>query len=401
MNRTKTVLLSLLILAAAAGITILIFSTEPEASREGATKKTAMLVNVQAVSSGIYQPEIIATGTVQPAQEVMLSPQVGGQITYRSPSFVPGELVRKGQLLLRINPADYENTLALRESELVQARTELELEQGQQNVARQDYQLLGDTLSEERRQLVLRQPQLQSVQARVKAAETAVQQARLNLQRTAIRAPFDAQIMARNANLGSQVSPGQMLGRLVGSDEYWVMVTVPTSKLRWLQFPEGQAKQGSRVRLYDETAWPDSSYREGQLYQLMGSLEGQTRMARVLVAVPDPLSEEEPRLMLGAFVEASIEGEVLPDVVRLNRDYLREDETVWVMQSDTLDIREVDILMQDARYAYIESGLRAGDQVVTTNLSTVTEGAALRREGESATSPDSTDSVHSSNLNAQ
>ncbi len=394
-------LLSLLILAAAGGVTLLIFSTEPEASREGATKKTAMLVEVQPVSSGAFQPEITATGTVQPAQEVMLSPQVSGQITYRSPDFVPGERVRKGQLLLRVNPADYQNTLALRESELAQARSDLELEQGQQNIARQDYQLLGDTLGKARRELVLRQPQLQSVQAQVKAAETAVEQARLNLQRTAIRAPFDAQIMARSANLGSQVSPGQVLGRLLGSKEYWVMVTVPASKLRWLQFPEGPAGSGSRVRLYDETAWPDSSYREGQVYQLMGGLEGQTRMARVLVRVPDPLSEEQPRLMIGAFVEAYIQGEVLPEVVRLNRDYLRGDETVWVMQGDTLDIREVDILMQDARYAYIESGLHAGDQVVTTNLSTVAEGAALRREGESAAAPDSTDSVHSSNLNAQ
>jgi len=393
MNRKTTLLLSLLILAAAVGITYLIFSTEPEATREGATKKTAMLVDVESAQSGAYQPNIIATGTVQPAQDIMLSPRVQGQIVRRSPAFVPGGFVKKGQLLLQIDPADYQNTLRLRESELAQARADLRIEQGQQNVARQDYEMLGDTLPEARKALVLRQPQLQSVRARVEAAETAVEQAKLNLERSSIRAPFDAHILTRMANVGSQVAPGDRLGRLVGSDMYWVMATVPASKLRWLEFLQRDGQRGSKVMLHDRSAWPEGSYREGYLYKLMGTLEGQTRMARVIVAVPNPLDKAQEQRMIGAFMEAHIQGQVLPPTVRLERDYLREDETVWVMAGDSLDIREVDILLQDADYAYIQEGLSPGDRIVTTNLSTVTEGAKLRLEGQSQPASDSTDPV--------
>jgi len=393
MNRTTTLLLSLLILAAAVGITYLIFSTEPEATREGATKKTAMLVDVQPAQSGTYQPNIIATGTVQPAQDIMLSPRVQGQIVRCSPAFVPGGFVKKGQLLLQIDPADFQNTLRLRESELAQARADLRIEQGQQNVARQDYEILGDTLPEARKALVLRQPQLESVRAQVKAAETAVEQAKLNLERSSIRAPFDAHILTRMANVGSQVAPGDRLGRLVGSDMYWVMATVPASKLRWLDFPQREGQRGSKVRLYDRSAWPEDSYREGYLYKLMGTLEGQTRMARVIVAVPDPLDLAQEQLMIGAFMDAHIQGKVLPPTVRVERDYLREDETVWVMTGDSLDIRKVDILLQDADYAYIRKGLSPGDRIVTTNLSTVTAGAKLRLEEQQEPVSDSTKAV--------
>lgn len=401
MNRRTTLLLSLLVLAVAVGVTYLIFSTEPEASREGATKKTAMLVNVQPAHRGTYQPNIVATGTVQPSEDIMLSPRVQGQIISRSPAFVPGGFVKKGQLLLQIDPADYENTLCLRESELAQAQSDLRIEQGQQNVALQDFELLGDTIPEGRKALVLRQPQLQAVQARVKAAETSVQQAKLNLERASIRAPFDAHILTRMANVGSQVAPGSQLGRLVGSDMYWVMITVPASKLRWMDFPQREGQRGNPVKLYDRAAWPEGSYREGYLYKLMGTLEGQTRMARVIVAVPEPLDPDKEQLMIGAFLDAHIQGEVLPATVRMERDYLRKNKTVWVMEGDSLDIREVDILMQDADYVYIENGLSPGDQIITTNLSTVTEGAKLRIEGEAEETADSVKAVSQHSTTSQ
>jgi RND family efflux transporter MFP subunit len=280
-----------------------------------------MLVEVEPVQMGNYQPTIVATGTVQPA--------------------------------------------------------------------RQDYALLGDTLSREREALVLRKPQLNAVKARLKAAEAAVDQARLNLERTAIRAPFDAQLLGRNANVGAQVGPGDSLGQLIGTDKYWVTVAVPTAQLKWLDFPKTARQRGAPVKLTSPNAWPEGAYRTGYLFKLLGTLEGNTRMARAIVEVPDPLALQpkntgKPRLMVGAFLEAHLEGEALDSVVRLNRDLLREDETVWVMQKDSLDIREVEVVLKDSEYAYIRSGLEAGEQVVQTNLSTVVEGAALRLPEASA-----------------
>ena len=265
---------------------------------------------------------------------------------------------------------------------------------GRQQIAEQDLKLItndslfkDNPLSVEERQLVLRQPQLNAVKATIVGAKASVDQAQLNLERTTIRAPFDAHILSQNVTTGSQVGPGDDLGRLVGTDYYWVTATVPVSKLQWLRFPENDKDRGSTVLIKNSTAWPDGQYREGYLDKQIGALDGQTRLARVLIKVADPLAkntdlEGRPKLMIGTFVEVEMQANKLDDIVRLNRDYIRSNETVWVMKDDKLEIREVDIALTDNEYAYIREGLQEGEHVVITDLSTVSNGIGLRTRAE-------------------
>lgn len=385
MSTKKVIISCVTILAVAAAVTYFIFSSEPTAKSEGATKQMAMLVEVTAVEEGDYNPVFVATGTVQPVEDVILSPLVGGQVVRRSPAFIPGGFVQEGTVLLQIDPADYRYALELRRSELSEAETELEMEMGRQEVAEQDLELIGgDSLSNQQRSLVLRQPQLNAVRSRIQSARAAVDQAELNLQRSTIRAPFDAHILSQNVTLGSQVAPGDNLGRLVGTEFYWVELTVPVSTLRWLIFPDSEEEKGSEVRIRNTTAWPEDEFRTGFLAKQVGALDNETRLARVLVKVPDPLArdKEKPELMIGSFVEVRLVGEEIEDVVRVHRDYVRNNNTVWVKKDGKLTIKEVDILLKDADYAYVTNGLEDGDMVVTTNLSTVTEGIPLRLGGE-------------------
>jgi hypothetical protein len=188
-------------------------------------------------------------------------------------------------------------------------------------------------------------------------------------------------VLSREVNLGSQVSPGTALGRLVGLDTYWIEATLPVRELQWLTLPEGDSP-GSSVQVRNRNAWPEGATRTGEVFRLIGSLEGQTRLARVLVAVDDPLAREGeeslPRLMLGEYLTARIEGRELADVVRLDRDYIREDDTVWLVTDGRLEIRPVSVVFEDDRYAYIDKGLGEDEDVVITRLATVQEGLRLR-----------------------
>jgi len=401
MDTKKTLLISLGILVVGAAVTLLIFSTEPEATRSGAVKETAMLVDVVEVERDDYTPAISAMGTVEPSQDIILSPRVEGEIIELSENFTPGGYVKKGEVLLQIDPADYQNILQQRRSELEQAQTDLTIEMGRQNVAREDYQLLDDSLTNENIALVLREPQLNAARARVQSARAAVEQAELNLERTTIKAPFNAYILSRNANVGSQVSPGDNLARLVGLDSYWVEATLPLNQLRWVEIPEN-GNGGSPVTIRNRTAWEEGEHRKGSLFRLVGALENETRMARVLVNVPDPHGYQSgntdmPRLMIGSFVETNIQARKLEKVVRVNRDYIRQNDTVWVMENDTLRIRNANIIFRDANYAYITEGLEDGEQVVTTNLTTVVDGSPLRLEEENQTTA-MTDSTSNRNM---
>ncbi|MBI0397680.1 efflux RND transporter periplasmic adaptor subunit [Cyclobacterium marinum] len=385
MTRKKTIGISLGLLVCSILIALIFFWTAPEAEMEGASKTTAMLVDVVQAEQGDFNPSIIATGLVQPATDISLSNQVGGEVTHIASQFLPGAYVKKGEMLLQINPADYENTLMLRKSDLALAQSDYEVELGRQDVAVKDYELIGDELSSKNQNLVLRKPQLEAAKANVKAAEAAVSQANLNLQRTAIRAPFDAHILTRNVNLGSQIAPASDLGRLVGISEYWIIANVPLSKINWLDIGEGKEGSGAPVKIIHPSAWEDGQFREGKVSRLVGALDNQSRLAKVIVSVPDPLlrerpNPEKPPLIIGTFVEVQIEARKLKDVVRLAKQYIRPGNTVWVLKDGKLEIRKVDILFEDGEYAYVREGLTSSDQIVATDLATVVEGSPLRLE---------------------
>ena len=382
-NRARTIVICAILLLAGAAVLALIFSTEPEAQRETAVRETAMLVTVTRPESGTFRPLVNTVGTVRPAREVMLSPRVMGEVTVMADAFVPGGFVDAGDVLLRIDPADYRAALRQAESELLQAVADLEIEQGRQDLAERDYRELQRELAPDKEALVLRRPHLRSAEANVEAAEAAAERARLNLQRTSVVAPFDAQVLERTVNLGSQVDVGEPLARLAGVQTYWIETTIPLDKLRWLSFDEGETGQGSPVSVRHRAAWAEGEHREGHLFRLIGELEGETRLARALIAVDDPLARVPehagaPSLIIGAFVECAIEGQEITDALRLPRDTIRSGDTVWVMRDGRLAIEPVDIVFEDATHAYIRGGLVPEDRVVTSSLATVREGAPLR-----------------------
>ncbi len=384
MNWKTTAVICTVILLLAALVMTAIHLTEPKAQRTSASKRTAMLVEITHGERGTFEPEIVVMGTVRPENEITLSPRVSGEIVSVSPSFTPGGFVEEDEVLLQIDPSDYEVVLLQRKSELLQTKADLELELGRQDLALKDYRELEGSISAEYKSLVLRAPQLDIARSRVDAAGAAVRRAELDLERTRIRAPFAAHIINREANVGSQVSPGESLGELVGIEHYWVEAAVPVSSLRWIDFSEEHESGGSKVLIRNRTGWPEGIFREGNIHRLIGELQDQTRLARVLITVADPLSHEPessdlPPLMIGSFVEARIAGKAIRDVIRVNRNYIRQNDTIWIDENGVLRLRDLEIVFRDDDYAYIRSGLGTGDAVITTNLATVFDGAALRR----------------------
>ena len=376
------------ILGASAAAIVVINRTEPTAQQINTRRKSAALVETVTVQRGTYAPELVVLGTVQPAQDIVLSPRVRGQVVSLSSKFVPGEIVRQGEPLLQIDPADFANAVAIRQSELQQAQASLEIEEGRQSLAKQELALLGDSIGELNKALVLREPQYASIKSQVAAAQASLERATLDLERTAIVTPFDAQILRRSANVGSQVGPGDEIGRLVGIDEYWVMAAVPVRSLRWVQFPDS-GQVASHVSLRNPDAWGNEVVRSARVTRMIGTLDQQTRLARVLITVDDPLGRNSnaPPLILDTLIEARIEGKPIHDVVQLSREYVHDRNSVWVMKDAKLEIRETEIVFQDAQHAYIRTGLESGEEVVTTTLATVAEGIGLRKIGEAEPMP--------------
>ena len=382
-RRWSAAALPLALIAGCLVLAFVLLETGPVAEREP-TPRAERLVEVVPDRKSRGTARIDAMGTVVPARQIVLQPQVGGLVVDVAPEFVPGGRFAAGEVMIRIEPRDYALALRRAESELTQARSELRLEVGNQSVAELEYGLLGETIADADRDLVLRQPQLESVRARVESAEAAVAQARLDLERTVVRAPFDALVRMRGIDLGARVDPATPAATLVDTSAYWVEVLVPVSQLAWIETTGEMDAPGSPALVSIPGAPAGSDQREGHAFRLLADLEAEGRMARLLVRVDDPISLRpehagKPPLLLDSFVHVSIEGRSLEDVVAIDRALLRDGDRAWVLDdAGRLAIRELGIAFRGEDHVLVSEGLADGELVVRSDLTAPVAGMALR-----------------------
>ena len=388
-KRIVHIAVPLLVIVIGIVIAVSLVKTGPKASRKPPVKQ-ARLVEVTPLSMGTVTTEIEAMGTVVPARKVELHPQVSGEIIKVSEQYVPGGLFRAGDEILQIDPKDYVLAVKRRESEVAQAMSNVKIEQGQQIIAQREFEMVGEAIDEKNNDLILRKPQLESVQAQLSLAQATFEQARLDLQRTRIHAPFNSIVISRSANIGSRVLNSTLLATLVGTDQYWIEVAVPVDQLKWIRIPGPGINSGSSARIYNDNVWRDGEYREGKIMQLVGDLESEGRMARLLIAVEDPLDLDgkdgrKPRLLIDSYVRVIIDGTPQKSVISIDRKHVHDGNLVWIMDDqDRLNIRTVSILFRGKSNVLVTSGVKAGERLVTTDLSAPVNNMPLRLEDEAS-----------------
>jgi RND family efflux transporter MFP subunit len=293
-------------------------------------------------------------------------------------------VVKEGQTLIRLDARDYEATVKLRESELARAELNLKLEQGNQRVAREEYQMLEDIVEDQDQELVLRQPHLEQARAALEAAKAALATAQLNVERCTVKAPFNAVVQEKLVDVGAQVSQSSRLLNLMGTDENWVQAKIPVDQLRWITIPDGDGQQGSEVKVFDEAAWGTGVWRQGSVLRLLGQLEDQGRLSQVLISVKDPLVLDNDEtgslpLLVNSYVRVQIEGKTLEGVMPVKREYLHDGDNIWIMnKEDRMEIRPVEVVFRDKETVYLSGGLENGERIVTTDISAPVEGMLLR-----------------------
>ena len=380
-------LIPLLIIASAGSISYYWLQNKPRAIRQ-IPKKIIPLVKVLKPVFKNHNLTVYAMGNVVAAQEVNLTSRISGMVISTNPNFIEGGILKKGETLVSLDPTDYKLIIAQRKSELEKARFNLKLEQGQQAVALHEYKLLGTELSPKEQELVLREPHLKSAQANLSAAKALLKQAELDLERTEPFSPFDAIVISRNANIGSWISTfstGTPLAKLVGTNDFWIDVSVSVDKLRWINIPTINSKKGAKVRISYETGWGKNIYRYGKIKRLKAEGESEGRMAKLIVEVNDPLSQKQknkhaPPLMLGTFVQLEIAGKTFNDVAEFSETLLHDGNTLWLMSKDnTLLIQHIKPVWKEKGFIYLKrSQLPENASIISSDLSTPVQGMSLQ-----------------------
>lgn len=377
------VLLIAIILACAGSIAFYWLSHRPRAERKP-PQASAILVETAELHAAPHQVLVKAMGTVMPSQTVDLAARISGEIVSMQPELLPGGRFRTGEEILLIDPTDYELAVRQRRSDVAQAEYALKVEMGKQSVARSEYKLLGETIRQENEELVLREPQLKAGKAALDSALASLQQAELDLARTRIVSPFNSLVQERQVGLGSQISAGSNLVTLIDTDHYWVEVSIPADRLDWINIPGTNSSKGSAVRITQLTGWGGDAFRTGSVKSLMAGVDQQSRMARLLVEVKDPLclqpdNKGKPQLTINTFVQVAIQGKTLASAFRIPRSALHNGNSIWLMtEQHTLDIRPVKIAWDENEYVFVKNSLHDGDRLITTSLAAPVQGMALR-----------------------
>jgi len=350
--------------------------------KKTATKKppAALIAGVEyvTVAAGAPRAQVRATGTVEGARQVSLSALVSGEVVSVAKGLVPGGKFRKGERLLRVDPRDYEIAVDQEGSRVQQARLELQLEQERGSTALREWELLSGGKDAAEAPLALRGPQLETVQRSLEAAQSGLKRAELNLERTSLRAPFNAMVLSETVEVGQLVSPGAPVATLVGTDRFRVKVAIPVEQLSHIAIPGINGTTGAPV-LVTQDLGGQLLQRNGTVDQLAGQLDPQTRTAEVFVGIDNPLSGDGLPLLPGAFVTVDIEGKPVDGAIEVPRGAVVDGNVVWtVTPEDTLARNEVVIGWQNDATAFVLQGLTAGDRVVTTRPSLPVQGAKVR-----------------------
>lgn len=373
--------LSIGVMVAAIAIAVVMVATKEDPPRAEKPME-GTLVEVIQLPAQTHEVELYAKGTVVPAMEIMLQPEVGGRAVWQSQELVAGGRFEEGEPILKIDARDYKLVVESMRSQVRRARLDYTLEKRRAEVAKREWDSFGQIdATNEQRALAQREPQLEAALLALRAAESSLKKAELDLQRTTLRAPFNAMVVSENVDLGQLVTQQTNVARLVGTDEYHVQVSVPVATLRTIR-PRMGDTEGSRTTVVQRVG-QGTIERDGEVIRQLPDLDPGGAMARILVSVKDPIGDKaELPLLLGAFVDVATKAQPIENAIRVPRSALRNGRDVYVMNDDNLlEIREVDIAWSEPDSVLVTAGLQPNDRLVTSRIATPIPNMLLRTAG--------------------
>ena len=333
-------------------------------------------VIVEILTPKDFQVKIISSGTTTPLTQTILNAEVGGEVIYRSKKFSEGSSVIEGEILAKIDDTDlqlqYKNALL----QLANAEVQYSLQLAEAEVAKEAWEKMGDGIASD---LMLKKPQLKQAEALLEVAKAQVSSAEKKLNKTEIVAPYAGRIQNVNIDLGTTIIPGQPVGAMYTSSEIEITLAIKDNDLQFLSIPmDGRKLDSSEQALVQIESFYKGKIQswQGKLERLDGVIDPITRMINLIAVFENDFIEtNQSNLPIGLFVEAKIDGIKLNDVFQIPVTAISENNVVYIVDSNNeLELRELSILKKYSDFVIVKEGIRAGERIVTSKLSTASNG---------------------------
>ena len=333
-------------------------------------------VIVEILTPKDFQIQISSNGTTTPLTQTVLTAEVGGEVIYRSKKFSEGSSVIEGEILAKIDDTDlqlqYKNALL----QLANAEVQHSLQLAEAEVAKEAWEKIGDGVASD---LTLKKPQLKQAEALLEVAKAQVSSAEKKLNKTEIVAPYAGRIQSVNIDLGTTIIPGQPVGALYTSSEIEVTLAVKDNDLQFLSIPmDGRKLDSSEQALVEIRSFYKGKNQTwiGRLERVDGVIDPVTRMINLIAVFKNDFIEtDKPNLPIGLFVEAQIDGIILKDIYSIPVNAISENNEVYIVNNDNeLVLRQLSILKKYSDFVIVKDGLKAGERIVISKLSTASNG---------------------------
>ncbi|PHQ58573.1 MAG: efflux transporter periplasmic adaptor subunit [Porticoccus sp.] len=370
MGRLKRTLAPLMIVLVAILVVVVLAGIRPEPVQQPRVEPAPPEISAMTAIPARRQVSVLTQGTVQPKVEVALAAQVAGQVLSVSPNFVDGGFFNEGEVLLQLDARDYDIEVIRASSRVAEAEKTLAMERGQARQAKREWRDLGNV---EGNALFLREPQVKAAEAALAGARADFEQARINLRRTAIVAPFDGLIRETQVNQGQYVSSGMPVAEIFATHTMEVRLPLTASQASRLNLPlQAEADNPLQVTLsamFDgqQADWP------GLLVRTDATIDTRTRVIYGIVEITNPY-QYSPPLVAGLFVNAKVAGRSFDAVVSVPRQALYEKNQLLVLDEEnrlrTVSVRVLQVLEE----SLLVTGIPAGQRILLERPGYVLEG---------------------------
>ncbi len=323
-------------------------------------------------------------GSVRPRTETTIVTEASGRIVEVSDAFVSGGRFAEGDVLIRIDPRNYESALLRAQASVARAETQFATESALAGYAEEDWQRLRQTTpgTAPATELALRKPQLQQALAELHFAEAELKDAEGDLDRTTIRAPYNGRVRDKVADIGQYLNVGSEIARIFAVDFAEVRLPVTQRDLQYLDITKLRSNEPFNVRLSAELAGVATTW-NAEITHTEGVFDTTSRVLYLVAQIQDPYAYAEGAtslpLLMGMFVSAEIDGQEAGDLFLIPRHSLERGTTLWVVDDESrIYPRELNVVRRDDDFVYVAEGLDEGERYCVTPIDRPLPGMRVR-----------------------
>ena len=420
-KKRKNLLWIFFILIIAVFLAVFLIKAGPKPKRETVQNLPPLVEVIEAQETSEHMT-IHTYGTVRSGETLSITAEVRGKIVEMAPNFEDGGYFSKGAFLMRIDPRSYRNTVdRLRadvqrmDAEIIKIAQEranfkasLAIIKEDQRLAKAEHdrnlslskrKVVSQTRLDQSRQqwlgsrtrgqeienaLALIEPRIGLLKAQRSAVNAQLREARLALERTEIKVPFDCRVSEKPVEAGQYVTAGMRLAKIYNVGIMEVEAYIPPRDVAWLHFdsqgPQGAAQNNSaRAKITYQASGRKLQW-NGFVARIKGQMEERTRTLPVVVQISNGRPGTGHPIMPGMFVSVDIIGKRVDGLFILPRETIRENDVVYLVQEGKVVVKPVKILRRTGNQVYVKEGLSQGDRIITRFPGIATNGMQVRVE---------------------